>query len=244
MRLLIDGYNLMYAAGFTHALQDERGLQRSRQALLGFLAATLTPSEAAETVIVFDAAGAPPGLPAELEYHGMRVFFARNHAEADDLIEELIRADHSPKQLTVVSGDHRLHKAAKRRKATPVDSEAWFEQLERRGRTSGQEPPRPSAKPTAPLSPAEVERWTALFSDEKLHAIIEEESKRPATRKPGRKSSQRKPAAADPPVKPKSAHPSRSQPQRGRKQSPEKPPGGHNPNPFPPGYADDVDFDI
>lgn len=244
MRLLIDGYNLMYAAGFTHSLQDERGLQRSREALLGFLAATLAPSEAAETVIVFDAAGAPPGLPAEQEYHGMRVFFARNHAEADDLIEELIRADHSPKQLTVVSSDHRLHKAARRRKAVPIDSEAWFDKLERQGRATGDQPPQASAKPAGPLSPAEVQRWTALFSDEKLHAIIEEESKQPAPRKPDRKKSLRKPPPAKPSEKPDSASPPRAKPKRGRKRPPEKPQGGNSPNPFPPGYADDVDFEI
>jgi hypothetical protein len=37
----------------------------------------------------------------------------------------LIRKHSSPRALTVVSSDHRLHRAARRRRATPIDSDRW-----------------------------------------------------------------------------------------------------------------------
>jgi uncharacterized protein len=75
----------------------------------------------------------------------------------------LIAADSAPKQLTVVSGDHRLQRAAKRRKATAVASEVWLEELNRRrGSTPTARPPRTS-KPTEPLTAEEVEAWLKEF---------------------------------------------------------------------------------
>ena len=52
------------------------------------------------------------------------------YEDADSLIEELIQKNSTPKNLTVVSSDHRLHRAALRRKATPIDSDVWFDELE------------------------------------------------------------------------------------------------------------------
>ena len=46
------------------------------------------------------------------------------------MIEEIVRTHSSPKQLIVVSSDHRLHKAALRRNAQPIDSDVWYDNLE------------------------------------------------------------------------------------------------------------------
>lgn len=169
MTILIDGYNLLHAGGLLGRRQGPGGLERARGALLGFLAASLTPEEAARTIVVFDAGvDAPRDRPRHETLHGIQVRYSEPGQEADDLLEQLIAADSAPKQLLVVSGDHRLQRAARRRKATPASSESWFDELKRRRRlapqgeaTSGTVTP--TAKPTEPLAAEEVERWLREF---------------------------------------------------------------------------------
>lgn len=163
MAILIDGYNLLHAAGIVGAGRGPRGLERSRLALLNFLAESLDPADQRQVTVVFDAAGGPPGLPAESGYRGLAVRFAKGYADADELLEELIRAESAPRQLTVVSSDHRVQRAARRRGATAVDSDRWYEEtLRRRGRRRAE----PAAKPQPPLSDLEVAWWLKQFADE------------------------------------------------------------------------------
>jgi len=61
---------------------------------------------------------------------GMTIIYAVEHEDADSMIEEIIRKHSNPKQLLVVSSDHRLHKAALRRKSNPIDSDVWYDNLE------------------------------------------------------------------------------------------------------------------
>jgi hypothetical protein len=135
-------------------------------ALLNFVAESLPPDVLAGATVVFDAANAPPGLPRTLSHRGITVRFAAGYQDADALIEELIVADSAPRRLLVVSSDHRLHRAARRRKAQAIDSDRWYaETLERRK----QAPPRAmeGPKPEAALE-GEVEFWLARFGDETL----------------------------------------------------------------------------
>ncbi len=162
MALLIDGYNLLHASDIISASGT---LEASRQALLEFLAETLQPRELREATIVFDASDAPPGLPQLLHHRGLTVRFAPRHEDADALIEQLIEDCLAPKFLTVVSSDHRLHRAARRRKAKAIDSEIWYSERVRllRSRSAQAEPA--LAKPSQPPSPEEVEFWLKEFED-------------------------------------------------------------------------------
>src|SRR5262249_16598580 len=112
MAYLIDGYNLLYALGVLHDRMGPTGLRKARLRPLGLLRAALGPDEASAVTVVFDAAKAPPGVSAEEDYGGIHVRFAVHQEEADDLIEELIRHDSAPRNLTVVSNDHRIQQAA------------------------------------------------------------------------------------------------------------------------------------
>jgi len=156
MSLLIDGYNLLNAVGIVGRGVGRSSLERSRRALLNFLAESLDAAEAARTTVVFDASEAPRGLPRVVEHGGLTVRFAAGYADADSLIEELIRADTAPRRLTVVSSDHRLQRAARRRKARAVDSDVWFGEVARRRRDRAQPTETGPAKPHVPLSEAEV----------------------------------------------------------------------------------------
>jgi predicted RNA-binding protein with PIN domain len=179
MALLIDGYNLLHVTGLVG--RPGSGLQGSREALLRFLARSIEPKELPATTIVFDAAEAPPGLPRVVTHEGMTVRYASEYADADALIEELIAAYNVPRSLLVVSSDHRIQRAAQRRRAPFVDSDVWMGDLWRR-RSAAQRAADPAGRRTSGLSADEIAYWTAEFAD----APVEDapQSRKPSKRKP------------------------------------------------------------
>jgi predicted RNA-binding protein with PIN domain len=166
MPLIIDGYNLLYVTGIVGDSKGPGGtFQRSREALLNFLATSIPEDERGLTTIVFDAAQAPPGLPRTVSHRGMTVRYASDYTNADELIEQLITKHHSPRGLLVVSSDHQVQRAAKRRKAAFIDSDRWYSELWQRRLESQQAPQ--LDKPATQLTTAEIEYWVAKFSEEK-----------------------------------------------------------------------------
>jgi hypothetical protein len=162
MALIIDGYNLLHATGILGRGIGPGGLERSRGALLNFLAESLDESQLDRTIVVFDAKLAPPGLPRVVRHRGMTVRFAEPGSDADQVIEELIKADSAPRRLTVVSSDHRLHRAARRRRAKAVDSDQWYAEVLRR-RIDGVRGKSPGLKPSELPSDSEVRFWLRQF---------------------------------------------------------------------------------
>jgi hypothetical protein len=162
MALLIDGYNLLHASGILPRGLGPGGLERSRLALLNFLVDSLEPSELQRSAIVFDAPENVRGRPSEFVHRGLQVYFARGPEGADERIEELIKLDSVPRKLIVVSSDHRLHRAAKRRRATPIDSDIWHRQLVARRFAPPTQPAAP-ARPTPPDGSDEVAYWLERF---------------------------------------------------------------------------------
>lgn len=126
--LLIDGYNVVSPVA-PPTRGDAGWLQRERTQLLARLTSHLSRDLRDRTCVVFDAANPPPDRPSQFQVEGIEVCFAVDHPEADDLLEEIIRAHHAPKQLAVVSSDRRVQAAARRRGATPFDSQVWLDQL-------------------------------------------------------------------------------------------------------------------
>jgi predicted RNA-binding protein with PIN domain len=131
--------------------------------LLNFLGNVLDEKTRRRTTIVFDAAGAPPGLPKEMVFHEMRILFAREFPQADALIEELIEVESAPRSLLVVSSDHRLHRAARRRGAKAIDSDVWHKSIRRRKHHG---PRKRAEKPILPQSEAEAAYWVERFREE------------------------------------------------------------------------------
>lgn len=235
MRLLIDGYNLLHATDLFGAGDLAGTLRGSREALVAFLAARLTASERRATVVVFDAADAPPGLPDRFEQEGIDLRFARGFADADAMIEAILEGKHRAKHLTVVSGDRRVQRAARSSGAKWVDSDKWFAELCRRPHGGDAPPTKP--RPGSVGSSAD---WVAEFSDPEALAEIERE------------------AAQAPPPKPlppkkletssKSESPVARKPRKKKRRPPlaescDKPKGAFGEgllDPFPPGYAEDL----
>lgn len=127
--LLIDGYNVIAPVAAPGRRGPDQWLDAERRRLLDRLADALESAARQRTWVVFDARNPPPGVANEMIHRDIQVRFAVNHAEADDLIEEIIAGHHAPKSLTVVSSDHRLQAAARRRRAICHDSETWMDAL-------------------------------------------------------------------------------------------------------------------
>ncbi|HJN09188.1 MAG: NYN domain-containing protein [Pirellulaceae bacterium] len=164
MAILIDGYNLLHAAGIIPRGIGTGTLQHARSALLNWLVAALEPDQVAETTVVFDAANPPAGLPRRVDHQGLTVLFSTDHENADAMLEDLIRQAAVPKRLVVVSSDHRVQRAARRRRSIAVDSDVWYFDLRHQGKTSAIEP-QEETKPPAPLSAMEVQHWLDEFGD-------------------------------------------------------------------------------
>ncbi len=220
MSYLIDGYNLLNATGIVGRGVGPGTLERSRLAMLNFLAESLPPEEISRTTVVFDAWEAPRGLPRVTTHRGITVRFASPHGDADVMIEELIRSDSAPRRLTVVSSDHRLQRAARRRKAAAVDSDVWYAQIVRQRQQRQQSASETSARPPVPLLQEDVNYWIRQFGGESaLMGFIEQELDQLTDKPP-------------PPEEPPDAEPAPDKP------DPEQ--AIEFDNPFPPGYGEDL----
>ena len=214
MALLIDGYNLLHASGILPRGIGPGTLERARGALLNFLVESLQPDELARTVVVFDARAAPVGRPRTVTHRGLKVHFAPNPGDADALIEQLILQDSSPRRLTVVSSDHRLQRAAKRRRAQPSTATAGTPRSFAAG--WGVARRRPTSRPNRPAR-CRVAKSPAGSSNSAWSRPI------PASGETAQ-GTPAEPVAEDEPDSPG-----------------EKPPRGKSlRNPFPPGYGEDL----
>ena len=163
MPILIDGYNLLNVASVPVSARGKANLEKARLALLNFLAESLDPEEVPKTVVVFDAHDPPWGLPRQVRHKGLMVRFAAREEDADSLIEELILADSAPRQLTVVSSDHRIQRAAKRRRARAVDSDVWFAEVIRARKERHAAADEGPERPAGPLLEEDVQFWMREF---------------------------------------------------------------------------------
>src|SRR5262245_61570510 len=165
MALLIDGYNLLNVTSIFGGAGPGTELHRTRLAFLNFLASSFNKRQRGTTTIVFDASGAPPGLPPTITHDDMTIHFAQRFSNADEMIEELLESWRAPKSLTVVSSDHRVQRAARRRGATFIDSEVWYAELRTVRRRREANAKEAAAKPSGTLSPDEVAYWLNEFGD-------------------------------------------------------------------------------
>jgi len=162
MRYLIDGYNLAHAMGLLRGRVAPAAVAVARRSLLVHLL-EYHHRESADVTVVFDASRAPPGTAARLDYHGIHILNAL-HEQADDLIEDQIQHDPLPRQLTVVSDDHRLKDAARRRHCVALGCLDYLEQMQRGPPAPGRvKPPvEVNDKPDS-LSAEEVQEWCRQF---------------------------------------------------------------------------------
>ncbi|MEL6896468.1 MAG: NYN domain-containing protein [Planctomycetota bacterium] len=175
-----------------HRARDAGWLQRARNRLLAAISKRIDAQLASLTCVVFDAANPPKNRPRDLRQFGMLVRYAVGYREADDLLEEIIGAHATPRRLTVISSDHRVQRAAQRRRAAFFDSDVWYDALTESGpslaipwppgdsvdgasrspSTSGQQtrPDNSDADSLLDQSDAEIRRWMEIFGQESPRA--------------------------------------------------------------------------
>jgi predicted RNA-binding protein with PIN domain len=158
MRYLIDGYNLLHKLGLLPHKAGPHGLLHARRKLLDRLADG-AGKEAETITVIFDGAGARPGLPDHEDYRQLHVRYATADT-ADGLIEELVHAESAPHTLTVISDDHRVRDAARRRGCIVIACLDFYDGLGKHA--PDPEAPEPSLRPDH-LSPEETQRWLEEF---------------------------------------------------------------------------------
>jgi len=197
MAILIDGYNLLNSANIVAEGPGKYSLEKSRRSLLRFLVAVVEPSERPGTTVVFDGREAPLGLPKKSSFQEITILFSEPGTEADDLIEQMIPKYSAPRRLTVVSSDHRIQRAARRRQATAVDSEVWVAQQVAARRLRALRGRRDSSESReageGQLSEREVAQWLVEFGDIEIASLESEFAKEP----PGVCSEENETAASD-----------------------------------------------
>ena len=130
MKYLIDGYNLIFECGLHGKQISGRSVANARTRLLQEIASGLPEHQHASVTVVFDANRRMVREELSEEHFGkIKVLYSIKFDDADAMIEHLIGQHSVPGNLTVVSSDHRLHKAALRRKAKPMDSGDWYDAL-------------------------------------------------------------------------------------------------------------------
>ncbi len=160
MPLLIDAYNVLHVVG---VLPPElAGIDLEELAAL--IAGSRFRTES--TILVCD------GVPKSHRVASPRVevLFAGPGVKADDLIIRLVQRSSAPKRLTVVTSDHEIARAARRRRAVVLSSEAFLERLaeDQRGRP-GRGPSRYRRSSDHPADRRQVEHWLRVFGiDEEL----------------------------------------------------------------------------
>ena len=160
MHYLIDGYNLIHVVGLVRPRDRGGPLDWARREVVRRLEQHFG-GDAADVTLVFDAHKAPrrPGRAAPAG--GVNVVFTRDGL-ADDLIEELIRKASAPGRLTVVTNDHRLVQAARRRGCPVADCVAFYESL------TGERPGPPEPAPESSEKPehdGDVDEWLRAFGE-------------------------------------------------------------------------------
>lgn len=179
---IIDGYNLLHAAGLARLRYAQGDLERARHRLLGMLCEKLSPPEQQRCTVVFDGQNGPPGVSGESTHQGLKVIFAPAGSDADTVIEEMLASHSSPRQIVLVSSDHRLHKAARRRGSTPMDSDPFWDRLRERpdARTELISPAdreaakaKPSARPKSKAA-SSTDAWLAEFGAISVNEIAAE----------------------------------------------------------------------
>ncbi|WP_437188103.1 NYN domain-containing protein [Planctomicrobium sp. SH668] len=135
---LIDGYNLLHNAGLARGKLRPGEFEKMRDKLLKRLQLSLTEEERVHTTIVFDAQYAPDSDRRPMNIYGMQVLFSPRGRQADDLIEILLSGNSTASDITVISSDHRLHRAARASRAKFMSSDAFLVELDDRREASSQ----------------------------------------------------------------------------------------------------------
>ena len=152
MAVLIDGNNLLCAARDTN---PERPPSRSTLCLRLGQWARRTGEKVA---IIFDGPAPSQQRARQISDPSIAVNYSGSGVSADDVIIKMIGADSAARLLLVVSSDREIKRAARRRKAKTMRSDAFWARLHRDLARSKPQPLEPPEKRRG-LRTGDTERW-------------------------------------------------------------------------------------
>ena len=179
--LLIDGYNLLHAAGMAQHEYRPGDLLRCRTRLLKWLLEKLSSAEIRAATVVFDARDPPPDRPAQVVISGLRVLFANPEGDADVFIQNWLSRHPSPRRVTLVSGDRALQRAARGCGSKTISSNDFVRDLERRrsSRSSrggtAKAPADDDSKPAGTASASQMAHLLKIFGDVVVEAVEDDQ---------------------------------------------------------------------
>lgn len=125
MPVLVDGNNLLFVAMGIGESDIELGKRRLCRSLMTWAAQVCE-----QVCVVFDWQEPDEGPTYIWGDRNVEVVFSGRNAPADAVLLERIRANTAPKRLLVVSSDHEIQQAARRRRARVASSaEFWSRML-------------------------------------------------------------------------------------------------------------------
>ncbi|MBS0262597.1 MAG: NYN domain-containing protein [Planctomycetes bacterium] len=192
--LLIDGYNLLHAAGMGKLDYQPGELLRCRTRLLRLLLDRLTIAEIRAATLIFDARDPPPDRPSEFTVSGLKVRFANPGGDADVMIRNWLAVHHTPRHVTLISSDKELQRAARACGARFKSSQAFLADLEtrRQGKRAGRPSDSDDDKPDFSLAGGQANYWLAEFGE---FTISEPDPEPPSDEAPGTSTASTTPPA-------------------------------------------------
>lgn len=218
--LLIDGYNLLHAAGLARTDYRPHELRRQREKLLRLVARQLSPAEIPRVTVIFDARDPTVDRPNTTRFAGMAVIYARPEGDADLVIARWLDRHPAPRHVTLVSGDRALQRAARGVGAQWLDSHSFLKELT--SRTQRRAAPE-AEKPEGALSAAEAAEWSRWFGEVDVAGLAAEAWPDPPAPPslPAIRTEVPPPPSPSPPPRPSVSPPSKgSASGRGRRQRP------------------------
>ncbi len=140
MKILIDGYNIIWAAPETRAkiLNEEKGinLEGGRKKLLHYLEIYQRAHPKLKITVVFDSGEeifSYPSLPSEI-----KVLYS-NGETADDLIGKIVREEKNSAATLVVTSDNELNARVKEKGAEVIGALTFFKRITQEKQSSAQQ---------------------------------------------------------------------------------------------------------
>ncbi len=156
MPVLIDGNNLLHAA---RAVESNPAIGRSM--LCGRLGEWALRRRQ-KVHVVFDGPAPPGALRAQIGHRAIDVSYSGTGTTADVAIVNRMDADSAARRLLVVSTDHEVRKAARRRRAESVRSEPFWQMVVQDLARPVPAPKDPPQK-RAGLAAGEADEWLTQF---------------------------------------------------------------------------------
>jgi len=156
--IIIDGHNLLHSIV---KISDEA--ESINDVQLCWIISRYLRAIRKQGEIIFDGTGPRDKSPFD-NIANLEVFFAGLGTDADSVIENKIKANTAPKRLTVVSSDRRLRDSARKRRATTVKSQIFWDNLQKQLKRK-----KPVKEPEAKrvgLSESETKQWLEFFGIE------------------------------------------------------------------------------